>query len=180
MKNKKDISILKKLSTRLEKEGFHPSIDNEILDVCGSSSIFMDDEDIITISFEMNAPVTWVAFLTQSIIEFANIIDCKVEIYEPYIMVIEDDTCVEVLWGEEAEYYHHTGELPKDFEKDKKNKNQKEDEEPSEISSEKPSEKVDKLLEQIHSKGIKSLKKSQKKFLEDFAKGKIGNGCENK
>jgi len=104
--------ILKKLVAHIEEYGFHPEIIGEVMDVCGSSTIMIEDGNILNISFEVDAPATWAAVLTQELISFASKIGFMVKVYECYALVFdEEENCVDVLYGDDAVHYYETGEI---------------------------------------------------------------------
>jgi len=173
IKQNNKMDILKILSKHLEQIGFHPEYSDEVLNVCGSSAMILEDKDdedfnILMISFEVNVSALWTTTLMQTIIEFANENDYEVDIYESFAFINnQQDECDGMLWGEEAEYYYETGELPV--------VNKKSNKKLSEISTENPHVEADKILEQIHKFGMKSLTKEQKKFLIDYSKGRVNS-----
>ncbi len=131
---------------------FELDLNNDILNIEECCMVVIEDE-CVAISFEVITPPTLAGIITKEVIDF-----CKghaVEIYEPYAYVCEKDVVMDMLFGEEAVVYYETGELP--------NK-----------STEKvdPEKIADTLLDQIGKKGMNSLSKEQKEFLNNFSKRK--------
>lgn len=116
---KSENDILEKLAIHLSGNGFHPEIIGEVMNVCASSTILIENANVFHISFEVDTPATWAAVLTQDLIGFAWKIGYMVNIYECYALVFdEQDNCVDVLYGDDAIHYYDTGEMP--IEEDKK------------------------------------------------------------
>lgn len=163
-KKNRNREILDNLAEYLSKLDFHPTIIKDIMDICSSSTVYIESKNTFSISFEVNAFPTWTAVLTQKIIEFALAIGFKVEIYECYAVVFDDnDQYVDVLYGEDAMIYYETGEMPDGMKEKIANADVN-------LSASELSLKADAIFEQISKKGMKSLKKGQKEFLVYYSK----------
>lgn len=151
--------LLKDLAIVLMNAGnSNLTLEDDVLDVNSIATVTIEKKKEIALSFEVRTNPTYSSSLTKLIIEFCIEFykDYKVEIYETYALVIdEDDTVKEVLFGEEAlEYFYRSAD---------------EDEVEKKIDHEK---EVDSLLDKINKNGINSLSNEQKKFLNDFSKRK--------
>lgn len=110
---KSENDILKKLADHISEHGFHPEIIGDVMEVCASSTILIEGEDLFHISFEVDTPATWAAILTQELIYFSMDVGYAVNVYECYAMVLDDEgICIDVLYGDDAVHYYETGEVP--------------------------------------------------------------------
>ena len=158
----KDKGILKKLHKHFELLDFCTDYDNGLLFIHHSMcTICIEQKNELAVSFEVNCDVTTVAHIMKIVIVFSIVHNYMVEVYEPYAFVVsEDGEIKQVLHGDDAVYYHETGEY--DIE-----------EEPEDLSDNvDPEKQIDTILDQINTKGMKSLKKEQKQFLLNYSKGK--------
>lgn len=164
--NMKNKNLIKKLYRHFDEMEFCVFTDDEFyfLWVHHGLSIIFIEKNCFNISFEVNCEATPAAIITQEIIQFASKHKMKLNIYETYADVTNEEGVIqETLFGEEAIHYHETGELP--IKKEIPSKENQEDK----VDVEK---KVDNILDQISFKGMKSLNKKQKQFLENYSKGK--------
>ena len=165
MQNK---DILKKLYNHFDNLGFCTDYDNGLLFVHHSlCTICIEEENELALSFEVTCETHITAHITKIVIEFAWKNKYNVEIYEPYAFVLSDDNeiILEVIHGEEALLYHATG--------DYQVKEQKPEAEVKKEDKVDVQKEVDTILDQINTKGMKSLNKHQKELLVNFSKGNI-------
>ena len=160
MKKKK---LLKKLYAYFDKLGVCVYTDDEFnfLWIHHGLSVVYIDKNRFHLSFEVNCNPMASANITQDVIAFATKNKMKVFIFEPYADVVNEEGIIQkTLFGDDAIKYYETGEVPiiEEVSPDKKDNDQQ--------------KKVDDILDQINTKGMKSLKKNQKEFLENFSKGK--------
>lgn len=155
-------SLLKKLYDYFEQQEFCVELDSSFLYVHHSMVTIYLDKKVFNLSFEVNCDPTTASIVSQALFAFSEIYKCDIDVYEPYAFVLNDegDKIEKVLFGEQADFYHNTGEIPVKEKKESKIDPQKE---------------VDTILDQINIKGMKSLKKNQKQFLVNFSKGKFKN-----
>ena len=139
----------------------------ELLWIHHGLAMVLIEEDNFNLSFEVNCEPTVAAIIAQELIYFAADCDMSVDIYETFADVAnEKGEIYSVLFGEEAIEYHQTGELP--IKEQVNNETEKSSEE-NKVDVQK---QIDIILDQINTKGMKSLSKGQKQFLVNFSKGK--------
>lgn len=156
MKNK-DKNLIKKLHNHFDEMEFCVFTDDEyeILFVHHGLACIMIDADF-SLSFEVHCDPMTAAIITQEAVYFAAKHDKVVNIFEPYADVMDEEGEIQkTLFGDEAIHYYQTGELPQE------EFPEKEEDAPK---------KVDRILDQIHLKGMKSLSKEQKEFLVNYSK----------
>lgn len=108
MTKQKLLNKLLKIFTKME---FCAGIEGDMLYVHHMlCTIYIENENDIAISFEMNCEATIAAVIIQQIIDFADRHYCDVLIYEPYVFVDEED--IVMLFGNDARHYYATGEIP--------------------------------------------------------------------
>ncbi len=126
-------------------------LDDDLLFIDDYATLSIEG-DVLGLSFEVNTLPTLAGIITKEVIDF-----CKghtVEIFEAYAQVVDDEGVItELLFGDEALHYFYTGELPSTEKVD-------------------PEKIADTLLDQIGKKGMNSLSKDQKEFLNNFSKRK--------
>lgn len=165
----KSKNILKELYNKFDKRGFCTNLDEdcEFLYVHhGLSTIYIQSKKTFNLSFEVNCDATASASVTQELIKFATKNKMKVDIYEPYAYIVDEnnpDKIKGLLFGEEAIEYWETGQVPVKKEDEKK-------ETVGENDDVNPQAKVDAILDQISKTGMESLKKHDKEFLLKFSK----------
>lgn len=159
----KNQNILEKLYIHFNEKGFCVSLDDDTLYVHHSMAMLFFEKDRLNLSFEVCCEPTSAAVITQDVISMASTYKRNVDIFETYAFVADKEGVIQtILFGEEAVYYYETGEILATEEENKAQEPETDD----------PQKKADALLDQIHTKGIKSLNKEQKEFLENFSKGK--------
>lgn len=170
-KKVKEHSILNLLSFHLYNNNFHPTLMDNILDVCGTSNITITDKNELGISFEVDTDPTWAAGLTLECIKFGISIGFTINIYEPYALIFSDngEEVVDILHGKEALHYHKTGEMPVNR---KSNPLKKEKRNKVKLSTYDSQKKLDKILDKISKSGMDSLNKSQKEYLRKCSEEK--------
>ena len=158
---KKANNILKQLMLHLFNEGYSVSLCTEhsmleINQVCTCTF----EKKAINISFEVSVFPTFASILTKNIADFSNTFDIELRVCEPFAYVIENDVIVKVLFGKEAFDYFNTGEIKESKIIEKKKPLINED------------EKMDFILDKINKKGMESLTRSEKQFLNKISNKK--------
>lgn len=155
--------ILEKLYIHFNEKGFCVSLEDDTLYVNHSMVMLFFEKERLNLSFEVCCEPTSAAVITQGVIQMATQYKREVDIFETYAFVADKEGIIQtILFGDEAVHYYETGQVPETEEKGKTQEGEADD----------PQKKADAILEQIHTKGIKSLTKEQKEFLENFSKGK--------
>lgn len=173
---KEQIKVLEKLSFHLYKNGFHPELHDDMLDVSNYLLISIPGRKEFSLNFEMDTNSTWASGITLEIMKYATSIHYDVQVYDPFVLILneEETEVVEVLFGEDALHYHETGEMPK-AKSNSATDNDKKDEELIDVQK-----KVDNILDQISKQGLDSLKPSQRKFLKKYSNQSNDTKKENK
>lgn len=163
--------IIKDLIIYLTTTDLTPELMGDMIDVEGLATINLEEKNIISLSFEVNASPLFAGVLTQEVCKFiSGQKKYKLTIYNSYALVFNDEgVCEEVLFDEEAIEYHQEELIRsvKELELEEGGLNLKEDKN-KDIEN-----KVNSLLDKINNKGINSLSEDQKKFLNDYSKGKM-------
>lgn len=150
-------NILARLHNRFEQKGFCTLLEDDFLYIHHLMVTISVEKNIFNISFEVCCDPTTASIVTQNVIEFARKNAHKVDVYETYAHVLDENHLVQdILFGDEAIEYYTTGKIPVKIDEPK-------------VDDEK---KLNTILDQINAKGMKSLKKEQKQFLLDVSKGK--------
>lgn len=105
--SKIDDLILIDIADYLNENGYEADLDNEMIHVEFNEAIITIEDNNIAISFNISCDNTETAIITKLVMEGnANYKNYKVEIYEPYLEVFdENDEYVEMLFGNEIGDY---------------------------------------------------------------------------
>ncbi len=151
--------LLKKIIKSFSIHHCTEFLHEDIVEIGHTCMISLDNNEI-QLSFEVDTKPTYAAIITQQLSAFLDPLNIGFDIMQCYLPIFNDkDEFVEILFGEEEieNYFENIEVVLKTEPLDKID----------------PKKQVDIILDKISEKGIKSLNKEQKEFLNNYSKRKI-------